>query len=57
MSNIKELAPGLIELETDKRIDELRRDDDVLAVYEVEDTYKAIVDMSDFMGDEINYIH
>ena len=56
MSKVRELAPGLLEIETNKHIDKLRRDETVLAVYELEDTHKAIVDISTYM-ESVNYIH
>ncbi|KPN31390.1 hypothetical protein SY89_02135 [Halolamina pelagica] len=58
MTEVRELAPGLIELQTDKHIEELEKDGSVVAIYEKDsEGAKVIVDISENLTDNLSYIY
>ena len=48
---------GIVRLETSKRVDELRRDDDVILIDDSGDSVTVLVDVSDYLEKEMRYIH
>lgn len=58
MTQIREILPGVIELSTDKYLDELEKSGDVIAIYEKEnEKAKVLIDMSEFTDEDVKYIY
>lgn len=59
MTKIKEIEgfDGIIQLETSKNVEELRNDDSVILIEDTGDSIKVLVDISDYLDEEVRYIH
>jgi len=59
MTQIKEVEgfEGIIQLETSKNVKELRNDDSVILIEDTGDSVKVLVDMSNYLDEEVRYIH
>jgi len=59
MTKIKEIEgfEGIIQLETSKNVKELRNDDSVILIEDTGDSIKVLVDISNYLDEEVRYIH
>ena len=59
MTSIKEVEgfDGIIQLQTSKNVEELRNDKSVILIEDTGDSIKVLVDISNYLDEEVRYIH